>query len=151
VALAALLGGAEIYRVPRMATTALVVLAALSAFATVRGHGPSLRPMLPPAMFDGVERVAVDTGARGTVIRLMELMEPETRLFAAEQDWMTQRPEAWLNGLGEGDLVISTETVWNTARGRSRLLDLLGEAHELELVRGSPEGHMVIYRVSGGR
>ena len=128
-----------------------VVLALMSGFATARGHGPALEPMLPSGTFVGAERVAVDTGGRGMVIRLMESIDPQIRLFAAEQAWMIRHPDAWLGDLREGDMVISVATVWNTPEGRRRLVEMLAERYSFELAAGGPEEHTVIYSVQGVR
>lgn len=151
LAVVALLSRLRDRRFARIVWAVPVVLAVMSVYATARGHGPSLEPMLPPATFAGAERVAVDTGARGMVIRLIELMDPEIMLFAAEQRWMTQHSDAWLGDLRQGDMVISAATVWNTPGGRAELLELLEERYSVEVVRGGEDEHTVIYCVQRSR
>jgi hypothetical protein len=151
VAVVALLSRLRDPRLARLVWAVPMVLAVMSAFATARGHGPSLEPMLPPETFAGAERVAVDTGARGMIIRLIGLMDPQIKLFAAEQAWMTQHPDAWLSDLRQGDMVISAATVWNTPEGRAELLELLEERHSVEVVTGSPDEYVVIYCVQWPR
>lgn len=72
------------------------------------------------------KHIVVDSVARGTLPRIVIAANPDTEIFAVSQAALVDSPDAWLNRLEPGDLVLSDGAYANSPERRQQL------SHELE-------------------
>lgn len=113
-------------RVGRVATPLLLAVVCLFSLVYLWQNNDDATLM---AQLDDASMILVDTTHRGILPRVLWYVADDKTVLAAEQAYLIQHPDVWLDALDGRALYVSDLSYNNTESGRDQILEILSQVY----------------------
>jgi hypothetical protein len=87
--------------------------------------------------FGQSNNIVIDTVHRGRLPRIIWQLSDEAKVFAADQSFLLEQPQAWLPQIDQSAKYIGDVAYTSTEEGQEQIIMLLAERLSLKVQKGS--------------